>query len=67
MSGVTQAMIDAGKAVAVNPVSTAANLATAKEAHATLGQDIKVVGAWLYATSSGAFKSIEEAIEHILK
>ena len=69
MSGVTQAMIDAGKATAENPApkALAANIATAKQMHHTLGQDLAKVGAWLHATAAGAFKDIEEAIEHILK
>jgi hypothetical protein len=73
MSGVTEEMmastVKAGTATAANPKTPegqAANIKTAREMH-SLGQDLAKVGAWLHATAAGAFRDVEQAIEHILK
>lgn len=50
----------------VTPHPAADNIATAQHLYEVIGQDLAVVGAWLHATAAGAFKDVEEAIEHIL-
>ena len=45
---------------------TQANIATARDLHHTLGQDLESVAHWLVAQTRGAIADVAAAIKHIL-